>query len=222
MKFAKFALIFLGSLTLFTGPIEAKKSQKNDNMIHQISHEQRQPYNHISTQIPVQKITDSDIAPSFATEAAKAYGIYYLASFYTTLVHEFGHAGAGKLLFGVNSTISLFPTLLGVEGCATYHGGIPAKGLKSAVVSAAGPLFGVATGYGILKLYNILSEYLDKSKSIKNAIEDGIKKPLFNADQSLKLQIAVGLTAFINLSNLLPIIEDNVATDGARILYALT
>jgi Peptidase M50B-like len=222
MKFAKLSLILLGSLTLFTAPIEAKKPHQYHKMTHQMSHEQIQLYTHTPTQLPVEKIADSDTAPSLATEAVKAYGLYYLVSFYTVLTHEYGHAIAAKLLFGVNSTISLFPTLLGVEGYAAYHGGISPKGLKSAAVSAAGPLFGAATGYGILKLYNILSEYFDKSKPIKDAIKDGIKKPLFNTDQSLKLQIAVGLTSFNNLCNLLPIIEDNFVTDGACILYALT
>lgn len=242
MKINKFFHVFLVLSFLFTLTIEAKKtheqisckddcaidseyqsgiSKKNNK---QIEFNAPQEIAN-STDLPIAKvdqITTDPIVPPFLIKVAAGYGVYYLTSFYTTLAHEYGHAIAAKLLFGVNSTISLFPKLVGVEGYAAYHGGIPAKGLKSAAVSAAGPIFGMATGYGILKLYNILSEYFDKSKSIKDAIKDGIKKPLLNADQGLKLQIAVGLTSFDNLCNLLPIIEDNVITDGARILYALT
>lgn len=227
MKFAKLSLILLGSLTLFTSPIEAKKPHQYHKMTHQMSHEQIQLYTHIPTQIPVQKIADSDTAPSLATEAAKAYGLYYLVSFYTTLVHEFGHAISAKLLLGCSSRIHLFPSLTSVGGCAEYYftnGQVPANfnvGFKRAAVAAAGPLFGVGAGYCMLKLYNILSEYCDKSKSIKDAIQDGIKKPAFNEDQSLKFQMAVGLHGLNNICNLIPIQGENFMTDGARILQAL-
>lgn len=160
----------------------------------------------------------------FTAEAAYAYGVYYSTSFWTLLAHEYGHKIAARLLFGVNSTIEMTPTFAGVEGYTQYYGQIPQdfrNGFKSAAMSAAGPIFGVAAGYGILKLYNILYEYSDESKSIKNSIVDGIKKPLVNEDQSLKLQIAVGLSSLNHLANLLPIKEGNFASDGALIKYAL-
>lgn len=160
----------------------------------------------------------------FAAEAAYAYGVHYSISFYTVLAHELGHKIAARLLFGVNSTIGMTPTFAGVEGHTQYYGQIPQdfrNGFKSAAMSAAGPIFGVAAGYGILKLYNILYEYTDESKSIKNSIIDGIKKPLVNKDQSLKLKIAVGWNSLNHLVNLLPVRGADFVTDGAKIKYAL-
>lgn len=155
-------------------------------------------------------------------KASKIYGMHYLVSFYLALAHEYGHKIAAKLLYGVDSTIRLIPTWAGVEGYARYHKPIPGTGLKTSLVCIAGPACGAALGYGILKAYNILSEHYDHGKDIKNALKDGIKKPILNADQSFALQGAVLLNTSFNLLNLIPLTcPDGQKTDGALLIDSL-
>jgi hypothetical protein len=166
-------------------------------------------------------------APWLIREISKVYGVHYLVSFYTMLAHEYGHALSAKLLLGCKSNIYLFPKLIGVEGVAAYYfddGTFPIdfnKGYKRAMVSAAGPLAGLAAGYGMLKLYTICSEYFDESKSLKDSIRDGLKKPVLHEQQSGKLVFAVMWSSLIHVLNLIPINDGQIKTDGAQILDAL-
>lgn len=163
--------------------------------------------------------------PWVLKKASKVYGLYYLASFYTALAHEYGHGLTAKLLLGCKYHLRLIPELLGMGGCIIpYYDDreLPIdfnKGFKYAAVCAAGPLAGLGAGYAMLKLYNILNE-LDKSKTITDSIKDGIKKPAFNSEQGLAFKTAVILSGLGNLANLIP--SNEIKTDGTRIVEALT
>lgn len=161
-------------------------------------------------------------APWLIREISKVYGTHYLVSFYTTLAHEYGHKIAAKLLYGVDSTVGLTPTWVGVDGYTKYHSPIPATGLKSALVFLAGPVCGLACGYTILKAYNVLSEYYDQGKNVKNALKDGIKKSVLNADQCIELRSGVVLDAYMELINIMPFTTaDGSKSDGAYLVHAL-
>jgi hypothetical protein len=171
----------------------------------------------------------------------------YLTVGSLTLCHEFGHWIANKTLLKQHGFIGINP-LMPVDGffIATkkpavtllkefmqksdkkspmrfinYVGDncvMPGIGIRSALVSVAGPIFGFVGSLGILKGLNIVDEYRKNNHNLKHAIKDGIKKPLFNKDQNWIIQSCVALNILIEYANLVPTCK---YSDGGRIIDAL-
>lgn len=135
--------------------------------------------------------------------------------------HELGHAVAAKALLGWNCvgfTVDFRGLPLNVGAGVTFKGTeTDLVGPGVAGMLAAGPVAGIATDLGCLLSNNIATEY-KKSNSIKGAIINGIKKPLFNAEQSKILQCVVANNIIHNALCLIPSTEE---MDGNRLFKAL-
>lgn len=139
----------------------------------------------------------------------------------SSIGHELGHVIAAKALLGwncigFNIDFRSFPFHVGAGvGFKVTESDLVGPGVAGMLV--AGPLTGTATNLSILVASNIATEY-KKSNSIKNALIEGIKKPLLNTEQSKTLQCAVALNIISNINNLIPHTEN---VDGNRLIKAL-
>ncbi len=135
--------------------------------------------------------------------------------------HELGHLIAAKAL--LNWDCEKFElNFRGLPFCVGGGVGFNVTeadliGPRVAGMLAAGPLAGITTDFGILISSNVATEY-KKSNSIKDAIIHGIKKPLFNTEQSRILQLVVTNNIIHNGLCLIPSTEE---MDGNRLFKAL-
>ncbi|CAN5184826.1 hypothetical protein BH09DEP1_BH09DEP1_3930 [soil metagenome] len=169
------------------------------------------------------------VAPvtNFLNQVAKNYVRYYAVSTATTAAHEFGHLLTAKVLMGLEGSVHFWPTLAGMGGYTVFklEDTGQMKGINAALMFAAGPIFGMAAGYSILKVLNMCNAYKE-SKKIKDAIETGFKEPAFSQKQDLNMKILVGYSMLVNLINFVPFeveaYNQKARTDGAWVIHALT
>jgi len=131
----------------------------------------------------------------------------------SSLGHELGHIVAAKSLlnwscdrFYIDLQGLPLSTHAGVGFAGTDE--IDLVGSRVALMLAAGPLAGIGTVIGILKMYNIINEY-KKSHSIKEAIWQGLRKPIFNAEQGMIIQSIAAFNIWGDANNLLPFSATN-------------
>jgi len=109
----------------------------------------------------------------------------------STIGHELGHA-AIPYFYGEKVNIRIRLSTGGSMSYTTNY--LPQK--LSPVISALGPLTGVATSLGVLKASNIFFEINkkysehDSDKTLMQAVTLGIQKPLVNSDQSPSLVLS--------------------------------
>ncbi|MFA6066838.1 MAG: hypothetical protein WC707_06680 [Candidatus Babeliaceae bacterium] len=139
--------------------------------------------------------------------ATAAYGTVLLGTF----SHELGHGIVGAIPgkgFSIHSYSNpLNPFEMAYTAFGDYSG---FNRLTRSAMLIAGPLAGIASSYGLLKLSNIYQEY-KKTHTIKQALKDGCKKPIFNLDHNMGLLATAVCTIQQNLKNLIP---DDFGTRG--------
>jgi hypothetical protein len=155
----------------------------------------------------------------------KGCGKFYVGTFLLTLAHELGHWSAARLLLNQKAFIWVDPLSVGEGGVwyisskeVITHlfknpkdvfdlentlnklremnpSKAPYFGIPRAATGAAGPLFGFAGSYLLLKGNTFFNEYICKGRSVSEAWEETQKKALFNREQSFAIQI----TALFNI-----------------------
>lgn len=158
------------------------------------------------------------------------YAQAYSAAFGLTFMHEAGHWIAGKaLLPGFKAKIQIHPLqILPLKGEILMnwnHGKSkrsPALKKRLAIMTSAGPLFGFAGAYALLKANTFWNEYTKKNKDVRESFGSTYHQPLFNPGQSLTIQAIAGFSLLQNWSNLYPCGRKEWAhLDGNKILKHL-
>lgn len=146
----------------------------------------------------------------------KCYGLLYAG----TYLHELGHAIALKTLLNKdNVSISINPFLPVSGETNAYLSPQEMSGWRVALTSLAGPIFGIAGYYGILKANSIFTEYYKNKKTFLAALKAGLRSPLFNENQDLAIQLVASHGIMSDIQQLVP--SSKVGRDGNLFLNSL-
>lgn len=147
---------------------------------------------------------------------AKYAAIYLVLNYWAIFCHELGHKALIKLLFNAPSTIHI--SRFGLNGGYTKHY-VVRNGVKSALVSFAGPIAGALSIYIPFKVLNIVSEIYDNGFSVQN-IQREMQQSLYHK-QDTKMRFIIGWLISMHLLNLNPFTNGNSPNDGQLIVRAL-
>ncbi len=123
----------------------------------------------------------------------------------SSVVHELGHATAFKLLLGLSTSLYIPLTLKpALHGCIVFDQ-CPKEGINMALMYAAGPLFGIVTGFAALKINSIIHELITNTKlPIKERLLVGFKKPFFHEKQQPGITISALYIFFNQITQFIP------------------
>ena len=190
-------------------------------------------------------------AMHYIKAGASQYLTAYKTAFAHSFIHEFGHwitqktAGKGYGIIWINpfqilplsgamlrSNIPFSQILkeaMNIKGTITQEkiDAIMAKstpkkiGVPAAIISAAGPFFGLLGCYAMLKGNTIQNEYENNGNNLEQAYKAAQHKSLVNKDQNLSVQLITIYAFLSNFLNLCPMPDLKGDNDGTKIFQAL-